>query len=163
MVRYRESINIYFYLDCRRFKISPHLFFINRSGSYRKVPIAKIDDVQINGSNEIVTELLKNDQILSKLESKWNMQENKSYNASKPIMTIDSFNDVSSITKWNDFADNQLASILYPNLCRSLKDSYNAFGYVNNVQEFSTLQKISIQTIGSFAMYMAASKIKSKS
>jgi len=43
-----------------------------------------------------------------------------------------------------------------------LGDSYDAFGYVNNVDSFTTLQKTSIRWMGSLAMYFAASKIKSK-
>ena len=42
-------------------------------------------------------------------------------------------------------------------------DSYESFGYVNDVSSWSTLQKMYIRTIGRFAFFMAASRIKSKS
>jgi len=38
----------------------------------------------------------------------------------------------------------------------------NAFDYVNKVESFSSIQKVSIQYLGALAMYMAASKVKSK-
>ena len=38
----------------------------------------------------------------------------------------------------------------------------DAFDYVNKVESFSSIQKISIQYLGALAMYMAASKVKSK-
>ena len=39
-------------------------------------------------------------------------------------------------------------------------ESYQAFGYVDNVHEFTAVQKILIRSVGSLAMFFAASKIK---
>ena len=100
-----------------------------------------IDGEQINGSDEIVNKLLESESVQAVLRSKGSF-------------------DFEAHPKWSTFAHEDLASLLYPNLCRSLGNSYEAFGYVNTVDEFSSLQKFSIRTIGSFAMYMAASKIK---
>jgi microsomal prostaglandin-E synthase 2 len=64
--------------------------------------------------------------------------------------------------RWQDFCNEQLAPLLYPNMCRTWSDSYTAFGYINNHPQFSWLQKVSIRYLGSLAMYLAASRVKSK-
>jgi microsomal prostaglandin-E synthase 2 len=120
------------------------------SGDYRMVPIAIIDDKQVNGSDEIMTTLLEHPFVVASLESKWN------------TMSLDEFTSNPSAVRWSKYANDDLAPLLYPNICRSLSDSYAAFSYVNNVDTFSSLQKLSIRSIGSLAMYFAASKIKSK-
>jgi hypothetical protein len=112
-----------------------------------------LDDQQLNGSDLIVEGLLKHPQILHSLETtQWK-------NGS---MTAHEFSNSESALKWTTFAKEDLAPLLYPNLCNTLGNSYQAFGYVNDVDSFSGTQKMLIRTIGSFAMYMAASKIKSK-
>lgn len=126
------------------------------SGDYRKVPIAKIDGKQVNGSDEIVDALLDHPYVIESLKQKWNDKDGKN-NSSNKIMDMELFRGES---KWTDFAQKDLAALLYPNICSTLMDSYNAFNYVHNVKHFSFLQKISIQSIGSLAMYFAASKIK---
>lgn len=124
------------------------ILFEYRSGDYRKVPIALIDDKQVNGSDEIVTALIDDPRVVASLESKLK------------DMTLDEFRSSSSAVQWSAFAKDELAALLYPNICRTLGDSYGAFAYVNNVPAFSTLHKLSIRGIGSLAMYLAASKIK---
>lgn len=120
------------------------------SGDYRKVPIVIIEDKQVNGSDEIMTTLLKHPSVVASLESKWN------------TMSLPEFTSSPSAVRWSKYANDDLAPLLYPNICRSLSDSYAAFSYVNNVDTFSSLQKLSIRSIGSLAMYFAASKIKSR-
>jgi microsomal prostaglandin-E synthase 2 len=120
------------------------------SGDYRKVPIAIIEDEQVNGSHEIMTTLLKHPFVVASLESKWN------------TMSLHEFTSSPSAARWSKYANDDLAPLLYPNICRSLSDSYAAFSYVNTVDTFSSLQKLSIRSIGSLAMYFAASKIKTK-
>ena len=123
---------------------------------YRKVPIALIDQQQVNGSDEIVQSLLENQRVQEKLKlDKWK----------DTGMTLDLFqgNDDDNQRKWMQFARERVATTLYPNICRTMGDSYESFGYVNDVSSWSTLQKMYVRTIGSFAMYMAASRIKSKS
>jgi microsomal prostaglandin-E synthase 2 len=119
------------------------------SPDYRKVPIAIIDDRQINGSDDIMDALLKNSAFQTSLASKWT------------DMTESEFSNPDD-DKWTKFANDDLAALLYPNLCRTWSDSYKAFGYVHSVDTFSGVQKVLVQWIGSFAMYMAASKIKKK-
>lgn len=116
-------------------------------GDYRKVPIALIDGEQVNGSDAIVNSLLQNPQVKETILSK-----------STSLKDWDEFTTASS--SWVTFANDDLAALLYPNICSSIGDSYTAFGYVRNVDSFSALQKLSIRGIGSLAMYMAASRIK---
>jgi microsomal prostaglandin-E synthase 2 len=105
---------------------------------YKKVPIMLQSDrtTQINGSKEIASLIL----------------------ATNP--TIDSSSE--SALQWTAFARDDLAPLLYPNLCNSLSSSYHAFGYVHSTPSFSISQRYSIQFLGSIAMYLAASKIKQK-
>jgi microsomal prostaglandin-E synthase 2 len=130
---------------------------IKWSKDYRKVPIAMFKEnhdtleEQRNGSEEIVAGLLENPAVVARLQSqKWK------------TMTLETFQHSASAKKWTAFAKDDLAPLLYPNLCASLGDSFRAFSYVHTVDSFSALERLSIQTIGSFAMYMAASKIKRK-
>ncbi|ACI64821.1 predicted protein [Thalassiosira pseudonana CCMP1335] len=128
------------------------------SGDYKKVPIAKIDDEQINGSEEILQTTLNSPFVQQYLEQRWESDDND--NDSK--MTIQQFQKSESAQRWFRFAADDLAALLYPNICGNLSDSYNAFAYVKDVDSFSGMQKISIQTLGALAMYFAASKVKSK-
>mmetsp|Transcript_21309 Transcript_21309/g.32819 ORF Transcript_21309/g.32819 Transcript_21309/m.32819 type:complete len:284 (-) Transcript_21309:924-1775(-) len=123
------------------------------SGDYKKVPIAVLNDEQLNGSDKILDALLENEQVISNLEGKWVNTEQ--------TMTMSDFRS-NDAEKWMKYATDDLASLLYPNICRSLSDSFLAFSYVNDVDTFSPVQKITIRGAGSLAMYLAASKIKSK-
>jgi microsomal prostaglandin-E synthase 2 len=104
---------------------------------YRKVPIAIIDEEQIKGSDEIIQALLDHPAVQRQISD----------------------NDFAS-SQWVEFANKDLGALLYPNICSSLSESYKAFGYVDNIDSFSLLQKFSIKALGSVAMYMAASRIK---
>lgn len=117
--------------------------------SYRKVPIAMVDDKQVNGSDEIVKYLLQNDAVQNTILSK-----------SPSFKDMEEF--AAAPQDWIAFANDDLAALLYPNICSTLGDSYAAFGYVNQVDSFSALQKLSIRAAGSVAMYMAASRVKSE-
>mmetsp|Transcript_19263 Transcript_19263/g.23701 ORF Transcript_19263/g.23701 Transcript_19263/m.23701 type:complete len:341 (-) Transcript_19263:46-1068(-) len=131
------------------------------SGNYRKVPIAKFHGIQVNGSEEIVKAILEQPSVIENLT---NDQWSKSSSNNSSKMTLETFSNSENAKQWMEYARNDLASLLYPNICRTLGDSYDAFGYVNTVgnNEFSTMQKMGIRTIGSVAMYIAASKIKKK-
>ncbi|KAG7359025.1 glutathione S-transferase, C-terminal-like protein [Nitzschia inconspicua] len=110
------------------------------SKDYRKVPIVQQDNQQWNGTEEIL----------------------EHFTSKTSFVGNDSFSDSPSAKKWADFARNKLAPLLYPNLCNTLSNSFRSFDYVHQEPHFSTLQKYSIQYIGSIAMYFAASKIKKK-
>lgn len=127
------------------------------SGDYKKVPIALIDGDQVNGSEQIMEHILKSPYIHNILEKKWadNSDEEDSAN-----MTMQQFQESENAQKWIRFAADDLAALLYPNICGSVSDSYDAFGYVKNVETWSAFQKVSIQSLGALAMYFAASRVK---
>jgi len=112
------------------------------SKDYRKVPIATIDNVQINGSKEINEALLNLPSLQNNID-----------------LPLGGFNSANA-QRWETFAREELAPVLYPNICKSLGESYEAFGYVEGVEEFSRVQKVLIRGVGSLAMYYAAGKIK---
>ena len=56
--------------------------------------------------------------------------------------------------EWATWSDSRLAVLLFPNITRSFGEAYEAFGYVQAVPHFSTVDKISNQLVGSFAMWM---------
>lgn len=127
------------------------------SEDYTKVPIALVNEQQVNGSAEIISSILESPHVQNILERRWAEENN---DGNKNRMTMQQFQTSQNAKKWLRFARDDLASILYPNICGSLSDSYDAFGYVKNVDSFSPLQKTSIQYLGALAMYFAASKVK---
>ena len=118
---------------------------------YRKVPIAIVDNQQVNGSDAIVDVLLQHPAVREHILAKSPSLEGNWEDFTSPS---------SEDNNWVEFANKDLAALLYTNICSTLGDSYKAFGYVNEVDAFSSLQKLSIRFLGSFAMYMAASRIK---
>ncbi|CAB9513245.1 Prostaglandin E synthase 2 [Seminavis robusta] len=124
---------------------------ISKWSEYKKVPIAMVDGEQVNGSDEIVSKLINHPFIASSLQEKLDA-----------TMTTVTFAESEGSKKWEQFARDDLASLLYPNICRTWSDSYEAFSYVKDVESFSSFQKFAIQNVGSLAMYYAASKIKQK-
>lgn len=113
---------------------------IKWSKNYTKVPIASFGDTHFFGSGDIV------DGLLEKLD-----------NTNSKIVP---FSEESS--QWKKYATDDLAPLLYPNLCNTIANSYRAFDYVHQVSSFSMVQRYTIQSVGSLAMYFAASKIKGK-
>ena len=125
----------------------------NRSGDYKKVPIAIIDEKQVNGSEEILNTLLNSPYVEKILSKQWS-------NDTEPTMTMQQFKESENAKKWFRFAADDLGAVLYPNICGTLGDSFDAFSYVKNVDSFTGFQKMSIQYLGSLAMYFAASRVK---
>ena len=91
-------------------------------GDYRKVPIAIVDDRQVNGSDDIVRALLDHEYVESTLRSRWmegelqveNGDEKSEASQGKSMMTMDSFRSNDNSRKWADFASNDLAGLMYP-------------------------------------------------
>jgi microsomal prostaglandin-E synthase 2 len=115
------------------------------SGGYRKVPIAKLGDEQVNDSGVISQALLDRMGTAGVLDAK-QLAEFRSPKA----------------LEWAKWSDEKFAVLLFPNITRSFSESYQAFGYVMSVPHFSMLDKVSNQIIGSFFMWMAQGKIKKK-
>lgn len=132
------------------------------SGEYRKVPIAVIDDDQVNGSEDIVDALLESPRVQRELAARWAEERGDAADDDDRAMTLPRFQKSDGARKWMRFARDDLAALLYPNICGSLGDSYAAFGYVERVASFTTWQKASVRYLGALAMYFAASKIKTK-
>lgn len=136
------------------------------SGDYKKVPIALIDDAQINGSEEIIDALLGQPHVEKALEARWAAEcgrdDDDDEGTNTSVMALPQFQNSDSARKWMRFARDDLAALLYPNICGTLSESYDAFGYVKDVESFTTVQKMSIKYLGAVAMYFAASKIKTK-
>jgi hypothetical protein len=158
------------------------------SKDYRKVPIATFDIVSsstttsdthhhpsktIFGSDEIIHHLLTEYPIIRKqLEQHWVQEQQQllpststsssSSSSSNPLMTYDIFLNHDTAKLWTTYATNELAVWLYPNMCRTYRDSYTAFQYIHDpTLPYSTFQRYMIQYIGALAMTFAANKIKS--
>mmetsp|Transcript_19021 Transcript_19021/g.39380 ORF Transcript_19021/g.39380 Transcript_19021/m.39380 type:complete len:365 (-) Transcript_19021:1248-2342(-) len=138
---------------------------IKWSKDYRKVPIGRLSSTSNNdddakeetssvifkGSDDIVDGLLAEEWVIQQLEqTKW----------ADTDMTMSKF--LQDQKEWIEYTNEKLAVLLYPNLCPTLSASYQAFSYVDSVDTFSAWQRFSIRTVGSFAMYMAASRVKKK-
>jgi len=128
------------------------------SEKYRKVPIVTIlDSASTTPASKAVQQLNGTEEILS---------HDYQLSGSSRMMIKDDdeeFASSDSSIQWQDFARNKLAPLLYPNICRTLGDSFRAFDYVHSgTNSFSVAQRYSIQFIGSVAMFFAASKIKEK-
>ena len=134
------------------------------SGDYKKVPIAVIDEEQVNGSEQIIVALLNTPYVQQYLQSRWNDEANSDQDSinTTAIMTMQQFQNSEISQKWMRYAVDDLAALLYPNICGTRGESYDAFSYVKNVDSFTAGQKMSIQLLGSLAMYFAASRVKSK-
>lgn len=136
------------------------------SGDYKKVPIALMGEEkqeQVNGSDAILDAILGMSGVRETLEKRWAEDgAGGDDGGDESKMTMQQFKDSENAQKWTAFARDDLASLLYPNICGSLGDSYNAFGYVDGVIAFSAMQRMSIRYLGALAMYFAAGKVKAK-
>lgn len=99
------------------------------SKDYKKVPIASIKGKQINGSEEIMKQLLDGSSVIKK-----KMDEKKL----KAFFTDDS-------DKWNEWSEKKLAIMLYPNITRSYDDSFDALAYVADNPKWSYVHRLSIR------------------
>jgi len=82
------------------------------SGEYKNVPIAIIDDKQINGSEEIINTILSMDVVQDILQKQY-VNKNSS----------NDFQQSDNAKKWTRFAIDDLAALLYPNICGTLGNS----------------------------------------
>ncbi len=115
----------------------------------------------LKGSDEIVAALLKHPSIISKWPDLLpTLNRLATGGNNKETMSLQEFSSSPSALQWIKYAKDDLSPLLYPNLCPTLSDSYRAFGYIDHVPAFGTFQKLAIKSVGSFAMYMAASRVK---
>jgi len=111
------------------------------SKDYKKVPVAIIKDDIIGDSSKIIKEIISSN-------------NNKNLNM-KEFLTNDT-------DEWIEWSEKKLAVMLYPNITRSLEESWETFGYVNDVKEWSLPHRMIVRILGTGAMSMANKKIKEK-
>lgn len=99
---------------------------ISFSKDYKKVPIASIKGKQVNGSEEIMKQLLSGNVI--KIDEK----------KKAAFFTADS-------DKWSEWSEKKLAIMLYPNITRSYNDSFDALAYVEDITKWNYLHRMSIR------------------
>lgn len=111
------------------------------SKDYRKVPIAVVNDVQVNGSSEIIAAVggcVFGDEVAISPVSAQRDQE------------------------WLTWVDDHLIHLISPNIYRSPTESLQAFEYIVDNAKFTAWQRMSIRYSGALAMYMVGKKIKKK-
>jgi len=115
--------------------------------------LLSLDDDGGGGGNDLLS-------VRRRLEARWRQRDDENGDCSSNPMTMDYFRNSPSSIRWSEFALEELAPLLYPNMCRTLGDSFRAFGYVNSVGSFGAVDRMLIRGLGSVAMYVAASKVK---
>ncbi len=118
---------------------------ISFSKDYRKVPIVVFDGLQVNDSSPIIEHITED---LLKGSSKM-MKEHSG------LFTKDT-------DKWGEWSEKRLAVYLYPNITRSMEESWECFGYTEDVREWSPINRVGTRVMGTLAMTMANGKIKKK-
>lgn len=126
---------------------------------HTKVPIAVLksnenhsDEKVLFGSDVIVQALLDHPWIQKSIQSRWSTGSTdiKDDLPVEETMTWSNFCQSPTVTQWRSFASNELAVLLYPNMCRTWNDSYRAFQYVHDDKNsFSFFQRVLIQNVGS--------------
>lgn len=111
------------------------------SKEYKKVPIAVIDGQTLNDSDAIVKFLTENYSKVSSLPAGFFPEDTE---------------------KWMEWSEKRLAVMLYPNITRSFDESWECFGYSDNVKTWSAVQRMLVRTAGPTAMFFANGKIKKK-
>jgi microsomal prostaglandin-E synthase 2 len=103
---------------------------------YRKVPIAVVNDRQVNGSGTIISEI------------------QKIVYGDKPTTKSDE--------EWLDWVDNHLIHLITPNIYRTAAESLQTFEYIADNAKFSAWQRFSVRYTGAAAMYFVGRKAKTK-
>ena len=61
--------------------------------------------------------------------------------------------------KWTTWVDKEFAICMYPNITRTLAETWGCLSYVSGVGEWSGTQKFLIRTLGSVGMSAAHGKV----
>ena len=110
---------------------------------YRKVPVATINGEVIVDSPVILR------RVLDLLED-------------NGIATVAQGDDDGISSEWIQWVDKSLAVLLFPNITRNFSESWQAFGYISDVDSFSAMQRGLNRVLGPVAMWAAQGKIKKK-
>lgn len=106
------------------------------SDSYKKVPIALIDGVQVNGSGEVISHM----------------------HETLGLQTASSEED----KRWLQWLDDKLIHLIAPNIYRTPTESLQTFEYIAEHGNFTTFQRSTIRYTGAAAMYFIGKKLKKK-
>jgi microsomal prostaglandin-E synthase 2 len=106
------------------------------SADYRKVPIAVVNDRQINGSGTIISEIHK--------------------------IVYGSGQDTSADADWIDWVDNHLIHLITPNIYGTPGESLQTFEYIADNAKFTAWQRFSVRYTGAAAMYIVGRRSKKK-
>lgn len=112
---------------------------IKQFAPYKKVPAALVDGNQVTDSANILST------IATAMDAK----------------VADELADP-EVQRWLEFADKELAVLLFPNITRSFGESFEAFGYISDVPTFGAGSKAANRLAGSVAMWLANGKLKKK-
>eukprot|EP00953_Heterococcus_sp_UTEX-ZZ885_P037510 19269-Heterococcus_DN1.PRE.3 len=137
---------------------------IKFSKDYKKVPIVRLDGQFLQDSPAIVTALLQQ----LKTRGAISQQTLDSFASPEALKWVClyalSCTCISQLARHTaDWADKQLAVLLFPNITRNFSESYQAFSYVQSVDSFSILDKFANQVLGSTAMWAAQGKYSAES
>lgn len=64
--------------------------------------------------------------------------------------------------EWSDWADQKLAVMLYPNITRTMSESWECFSYIDDVKKWNMPLRAATKSLGALAMSFANGKIKKK-
>ena len=119
------------------------------TGGHTKVPVVTVDGIASIESNDIIFALVDR------------LKQDKAFSAHalhgklKTLMTEDT-------QKWAEWSEKELAVMLYPNITRNFRESWEAFEYCGDVESWSALDRASNRYFGPVAMYFANGKVKKK-
>lgn len=105
--------------------------------SYRKVPIALVNGVQVNGSTDVINHI-----------------------RDLPDSNLTPPSDLDR--RWMVWVDDTFIHLIAPNIYRSASESLQTFNYIADNAKFSAWQRSTIRYAGAAAMYMIGRKLKTK-
>lgn len=117
---------------------------INFPVTTKKVPIAFINGTKVEDSAKII-------EVITEMG---NRGELKSF-PDKEFFTSDT-------PEWNEWSEKKLAVMLYPNITRTMEESWECFEYAGKVPTWNPAQQLLVRAAGTVAMSLANGKIKKK-
>ncbi|KAF3796492.1 Prostaglandin E synthase 2 [Nymphaea thermarum] len=108
---------------------------------YKKVPILTVDGEPLVDSSDIITKL---------------------YSRIHPDSHAVDDNASSEENKWRRWVDDHLVHVLSPNIYRNTSEALEAFNYITDHGNFSTMERVSVKYAGAAAMYFVSKKLKKR-
>lgn len=113
---------------------------------HKKVPVAVINGEVVAESSAII------DKITDLLTHEKGIVAKKLDKSFYPADTV----------HWAEWADKKLAVMLYPNITRSMDESWECFQYADSVESWNLPMRQATRVVGTIAMSLANGKIKKK-